>query len=73
MQKPSITQMVLTAVGSTTIVGFAFYQRYEAQSKLPEIYFYLTAAAICLCPVVFSLFRRRECKSSSDATQRGQR
>lgn len=73
MQKPTVTQMVLTTATSTTIVAFAFYQRYEAQTKLPEIYFFLTAAAICVCPVVFSVIRRRECKLSGDAVQKGQR
>jgi hypothetical protein len=51
---------------SAALVAFAFDQRYKASVNIPEVAFYLAAAAICLLPVFYALLKRKSCDCSRE-------
>jgi hypothetical protein len=48
---------------SSAMIAFAFYERHATAAPVPEIAFYLAAAAICLLPVLYALVRHKSCRN----------
>lgn len=59
MRTPNVALLVITSTASCGFIALGYYERFSAAEKLPAIAFYLTAAGICLLPVVHGLYRRK--------------
>jgi hypothetical protein len=64
MFKKFNSTIIIALCTAAALVAFAFDQRYEASITIPEVGFYLAAAAICLLPVFYILLRRKSCDYS---------
>ena len=57
--------IIIALCTSAALIAFAFDQRYERFVTVPQQTFYLAAAMVCLLPVFYALFRRKNCRSNS--------
>jgi hypothetical protein len=63
MNKRPDINLIIALCTACSMIAFAFYERYEASHTVPQVAFYLAAAAICLLPVLYAILRHRVCRN----------